>query len=207
MITVLLVDDHPLFRAGVQTLLDSVPDVELVAVAADGEGAVREATLNRPDVVLMDLTMPGMGGLEATRRIVHACPGSAVLVLSMLDDDESVLAAMRAGARGYVPKGAGQEELLAAIRAVATGGAVFGAGVAARILAGLDRSPAPAFPGLTERESEVLSLMAEGLDNRRIAERLQVSAKTVANHVSHVLTKLQARDRVEAVLRAREGGR
>jgi len=207
VITVLLVDDHPLFRAGVQTLLDSVPDVELVAVAADGEGAVREATLNRPDVVLMDLTMPGMGGLEATRRIVHACPGSAVLVLSMLDDDESVLAAMRAGARGYVPKGAGQEELLAAIRAVATGGAVFGAGVAARILAGLDRSPAPAFPGLTERESEVLSLMAEGLDNRRIAERLQVSAKTVANHVSHVLTKLQARDRVEAVLRAREGGR
>ena len=207
MITVLLVDDHPLFRAGVQTLLDSVPDVELVAVAADGEGAVREATLNRPDVVLMDLTMPGMGGLEATRRIVHACPGSAVLVLSMLDDDESVLAAMRAGARGYVPKGAGQEELLAAIRAVATGGAVFGAGVAARILAGLDRSPAPAFPGLTDRESEVLSLMAEGLDNRRIAERLQVSAKTVANHVSHVLTKLQARDRVEAVLRAREGGR
>jgi len=207
VITVLLVDDHPLFRAGVQTLLDSVPDVELVAVAADGEGAVREATLNRPDVVLMDLTMPGMGGLEATRRIVHACPGSAVLVLSMLDDDESVLAAMRAGARGYVPKGAGQEELLTAIRAVATGGAVFGAGVAARILAGLDRSPAPAFPGLTERESEVLSLMAEGLDNRRIAERLQVSAKTVANHVSHVLTKLQARDRVEAVLRAREGGR
>ncbi|HLM04365.1 MAG TPA: response regulator transcription factor [Blastococcus sp.] len=207
MITVLVVDDHPLFRAGVQTLLDSVPDVELVAVAADGEGAVREATLNRPDVVLMDLTMPGMGGLEATRRIVHACPGSAVLVLSMLDDDESVLAAMRAGARGYVPKGAGQEELLTAIRAVATGGAVFGAGVAARILAGLDRSPAPAFPGLTERESEVLSLMAEGLDNRRIAERLQVSAKTVANHVSHVLTKLQARDRVEAVLRAREGGR
>ena len=207
MITVLVVDDHPLFRAGVQTLLDSVPDVELVAVAADGEGAVREATLNRPDVVLMDLTMPGMGGLEATRRIVHACPGSAVLVLSMLDDDESVLAAMRAGARGYVPKGAGQEELLAAIRAVATGGAVFGAGVAARILAGLDRSPAPAFPGLTDRESEVLSLMAEGLDNRRIAERLQVSAKTVANHVSHVLTKLQARDRVEAVLRAREGGR
>jgi len=207
VITVLVVDDHPLFRAGVQTLLDSVPDVELVAVAADGEGAVREATLNRPDVVLMDLTMPGMGGLEATRRIVHACPGSAVLVLSMLDDDESVLAAMRAGARGYVPKGAGQEELLAAIRAVATGGAVFGAGVAARILAGLDRSPAPAFPGLTDRESEVLSLMAEGLDNRRIGERLQVSAKTVANHVSHVLTKLQARDRVEAVLRAREGGR
>ena len=207
MITILVVDDHPLFRAGVQTLLDSVADVELVAVAADGEGAIREATLAKPDVVLMDLTMPGMGGLEATRRIVQACPSSAVLVLSMLDDDESVLAAMRAGARGYVPKGAGQEELLTAIRAVATGGAVFGAGVAARILAGLDRAPAPAFPGLTDRESQVLSLMAEGLDNRRIADRLEMSPKTVANHVSRVLTKLQARDRVEAVLRAREAGR
>ena len=203
MIGVLVVDDHPLFRGGVQSLLDSVPDMTVVATAADGESAVREATLGRPDVVLMDLTMPGMGGLEATRRIVRACPGSAVLVLSMLDDDESVLAAMRAGARGYVPKGAGQEELLAAIRAVATGGAVFGAGVAGRMLASLDRSPAPAFPGLTERESEVLTLMAEGKDNREIAAQLQVSAKTVANHVSHVLAKLQARDRVEAVLRAR----
>ena len=204
MIGVLVVDDHPLFRGGVQSLLDSVPDMEVVALAADGEAAVREATLGRPDVVLMDLTMPGMGGLEATRRIVRACPGTAVLTLSMLDDDESVLAAMRAGARGYVPKGAGQEELLAAIRSVAAGGAVFGAGVAGRMLASLDRSPAPAFPGLTERESEVLTLMAEGMDNREIAARLQVSAKTVANHVSHVLTKLQARDRVEAVLRARD---
>jgi len=203
VIGVLVVDDHPLFRGGVQSLLDSVPDMEVVAVAADGEAAVREATLGHPDVVLMDLTMPGMGGLEATRRIVRACPGTAVLTLSMLDDDESVLAAMRAGARGYVPKGAGQEELLAAIRSVAAGGAVFGAGVAGRMLASLDRSPAPAFPGLTERESEVLTLMAEGMDNREIAARLQVSAKTVANHVSHVLTKLQARDRVEAVLRAR----
>jgi DNA-binding NarL/FixJ family response regulator len=204
VIGVLVVDDHPLFRGGVQSLLDSVPDMAVVATAADGESAVREATLARPDVVLMDLTMPGMGGLEATRRILRACPGSAVLVLSMLDDDESVLAAMRAGARGYVPKGAGQEELLAAIRAVATGGAVFGAGVAGRMLASLDRSPTPAFPGLTDRESEVLALMAEGMDNREIAARLQVSAKTVANHVSHVLTKLQARDRVEAVLRARD---
>jgi DNA-binding NarL/FixJ family response regulator len=204
---ILVVDDHPLFRDGVTALLNSVADTEVVGTAGDGDAAVREATLTRPDVVLMDLHMPGTSGLEATRRLARATPDAAVLVLSMLDDDESVLAAMRAGARGYVLKGAGQEELLAAIRAVAAGGAVFGAAVAGRMLAALDR-PAPAtpqFPGLTEREAQVLSLMADGRDNRSIAHELGVSAKTVANHVSHVLTKLQARDRVEAVLRAREG--
>jgi len=207
VIRLLVVDDHPLFRAGVGALFASVDDTEVVATAADGDGAVREAVLTRPDVVLMDLALPGTGGLEATRRIVQACPDTVVLVLTMLEDDDSVLAAMRAGARGYVVKGAGQEELLAAIRAVAAGGAVFGAAVAGRMLAALDR-PAPAtpqFPGLTEREAQVLSLMADGRDNRSIAHELGVSAKTVANHVSHVLTKLQARDRVEAVLRAREG--
>jgi DNA-binding NarL/FixJ family response regulator len=206
---VLVVDDHPLFTAGVTALLSSVEDTEVVATAADGEAAVREATLTRPDVVLMDLNLPGTSGLEATRRIAKASPESVVLVLSMLDDDESVLAAMRAGARGYVLKGAGQEELLAAIRAVAAGGAVFGAAVAGRMLATLDRpGPAtPQFPELTEREAEVLSLMAEGRDNRSIAAELGVSSKTVANHVSHVLTKLQARDRVEAVLRVRDARR
>ena len=204
---VLVVDDHPLFTAGVTGLLSSVADTEVVATAADGEAAVREATLHRPDVVLMDLNLPGTSGLEATRRIAKASPESVVLVLSMLDDDESVLAAMRAGARGYVLKGAGQEELLAAIRAVAAGGAVFGAAVAGRMLAALDAPPpAPAFPGLTEREAQVLSSMAEGRDNREIAAELHVSAKTVANHVSHILTKLQARDRVDAVLRARDPG-
>jgi DNA-binding NarL/FixJ family response regulator len=205
---VLVVDDHPLFTAGVTALLSSVEDTEVVATAADGEAAVREATLCRPDVVLMDLNLPGMSGLEATRRIAKASPESVVLVLSMLDDDESVLAAMRAGARGYVLKGAGQEELLAAIRSVAAGGAVFGAAVAGRMLAALDAPPpAPAFPGLTEREAQVLARMAEGRDNREIAAELQVSAKTVANHVSHILSKLQARDRVDAVLRARDPGR
>jgi DNA-binding NarL/FixJ family response regulator len=206
---VLVVDDHPMFRAGVTGLLNSVDDTEVVGSAGDGDAAVREATLARPDVILMDLDLPGTSGLEAIRRIAKASPESAVLVLSMLDDDDSVLAAMRAGARGYVLKGAGQEELLAAIRAVAAGGAVFGAAVAGRMLATLDR-PSPAtsqFPELTDREAEVLSLMAEGRDNRSIAAELGVSAKTVANHVSHVLTKLQARDRVEAVLRAREARR
>ena len=204
---VLVVDDHPMFTAGVSALLSSVEDTEVVATAADGEAAVREATLHRPDVVLMDLNLPGTSGLEATRRIGKASPESVVLVLSMLDDDESVLAAMRAGARGYVLKGAGQEELLAAIRSVAAGGAVFGAAVAGRMLAALDAPPpAPAFPGLTEREAQVLSLMAEGRDNREIAAELSVSSKTVANHVAHILTKLQARDRVDAVLRARDPG-
>ena len=206
---ILVVDDHPLFRAGVSGLLATVGDTEVVGTAGDGEAAVREATLTRPDVILMDLDLPGISGLEAIRRIAKASPESAVLVLSMLDDDESVLAAMRAGARGYVLKGAGQEELLAAIRAVAAGGAVFGAAVAGRMLAALERPEqvdAP-FPELTEREAEVLGLMADGRDNRSIAAELGVSAKTVANHVSHVLTKLQARDRVEAVLRAREARR
>ena len=200
---VLVVDDHPLYVAGVTGLLDSVGDIEVVGTAGDGEAALREATLARPDVVLMDLNLPGMSGLEATRRILAASPESAVVVLTMLDDDGSVLAAMRAGARGYVLKEAGQEELLATIRAVAAGGAVVGAAVAGRMLAALDAKPAPAFPELTERESEVLTLMADGWDNRRIAAELGVSAKTVANHVSHILVKLQARDRVEAVLRAR----
>lgn len=206
---ILVVDDHPLFRDGVTALLSSVPDTEVVGAAGDGDAAVREATLTRPDVILMDLDLPGTSGLEATRRIAKTRPESAVLVLSMLDDDESVLAAMRAGARGYVLKGAGQEELLAAIRAVAAGGAVFGAAVAGRMLAALDRPgpTTPQFPELTEREAQVLTLMAEGRDNRAIAAELGVSAKTVANHVSHVLTKLQARDRVEAVLRVRDGQR
>lgn len=204
-----VVDDHPLFRDGVTALLASVPDTEVVGAAGDGEGAVREALLTRPDVILMDLDLPGISGLESTRRIAKARPESAVLVLSMLDDDESVLAAMRAGARGYVLKGAGQEELLAAIRAVAAGGAVFGAAVAGRMLAALSHPgpTTPQFPELTAREAQVLSLMAEGRDNRAIATELGVSAKTVANHVSHVLTKLQARDRVEAVLRVRDARR
>jgi DNA-binding NarL/FixJ family response regulator len=205
VIRLLVVDDHPLFRAGVGALFDSVEDTEVVATAADGDGAVREATLARPDVVLMDLALPGTGGLEATRRIVQACPGTAVLVLTMLEDDDSVLAAMRAGASGYVVKGAGQEELLAAVRTVAAGGAVFGASVAAGLLQSLTAPPpVNPFPELTDREAEVLSLMAEGRDNREIALTLGVSSKTVANHVSRVLAKLQARDRVEAVLRARD---
>jgi DNA-binding NarL/FixJ family response regulator len=173
-----------------------VPDTEVVATAADGEAAVKEATLARPDVVLMDLNLPGTSGLEAIRRIAKASPETVVLVLSMLDDDESVLAAMRAGARGYVLKGAGQEELLAAIRAVAAGGAVFGAAVAGRMLDTLDRPPpSPVFDGLTAREAEVLALVVEHLTNADIAARLHLSPRTVESHVANLLAKTGTTDR------------
>jgi DNA-binding NarL/FixJ family response regulator len=169
--------------------------------AGDGETAVRRTLELRPDVVLMDLNLPGTSGLEATRRIVAGAPETAVLVLTMVDDDDSVMAALRVGARGYLLKGAAQEEVLAGLRTVATGGAVFGPGAAARVLRG---GAAPGYGAdLTERESEVLALVAEGRSNAEIARTLGVSLKTVQNHVSHVLAKLQVRDRTQAALRIR----
>ena len=198
MIRVLVVDDHPLFRTGLTGLLETVPDIEVVGQAGDGDAAVSRAVELEPDVVLMDLNLPTTPGLEATRRIVAAVPGCAVLVLTMVADDASVVAALRVGARGYVLKEAGQDEVLAAIRTVAAGGAVFGPGVAARLL---DR-PAPGAE-LTRRESEVLALLARGSTNSEIARELGVSLKTVQNHVSSVLAKLQVRDRTQAVLRVR----
>lgn len=199
MIRVLVVDDHPLFRDGLGALLATVPDLEVVGSVGDGESAVRRAVETRPDVVLMDLNLPVVPGIEATRRIVAATPQTAVLVLTMVDDDDSVMAALQVGARGYVLKGAGQEEVLAAIRAVAAGGAVFGPGVAGRVLGGR-RGPSY---DLTEREAEVLALLANGMSNAEIAREIGVSLKTVQNHVSRVLTKMQVRDRTQAALRVR----
>jgi DNA-binding NarL/FixJ family response regulator len=199
MIRVLVVDDHPMFREGLRGLLATVPDVDVLDAVGDGDEAVRRAADLGPDVVLMDLNLPGMPGLEAIRRIARLPGPPAVLVLTMVDDDDSVTAALQVGARGYLLKGAVQEEILAAIRAVAAGGAVFGAGAAERVLAGRQRYNAQ----LTEREAEVLALVAAGRSNTEIAAELGLSLKTVQNHVAKVLAKLQVRDRTQAAFRAR----
>ncbi len=198
-IRVLVVDDHPLFRDGMTGLLATVPDVEVVGTAGTGEDAVRLCIEHAPDVVLMDLNLPGISGLEAIRRVVRDQPGTAVLVVTMVDDDEAVATALRIGARGYLLKGAAQEEVLAALRTVADGGAIIGKGLAARVL---DEGRRRYDADLSPREAEVLALVAEGVDNAGIARELGISLKTVQNHVSHVLAKLQVGDRTQAALRA-----
>jgi DNA-binding NarL/FixJ family response regulator len=207
---VLVADDHPTFRRGLAALLDSLEEFDLVGDAADGETVVALTAELLPDVVVMDLNMPGMNGVEATRHIVTAHPDVAVLVLTMLDEDESVFAAMRAGARGYVVKGADTDDVLRALASVARGDAVFGPAVAGRVLSYLTRPLAARdpvmFPELTDREREVLGLLARGMSNSAIARELVVAPKTVRNHVSNVFTKLQVADRAEAVARARDAG-
>jgi DNA-binding NarL/FixJ family response regulator len=205
---VLIVDDHPVFREGLAGLLATLPDVEIAGTAGTAEEALAGLHDTAPDVVLMDINLPGASGVEATRRVLAAAPATAVLVVSMVDDDDSVFAALAAGARGYVLKGASAGEITAALRTVATGGAVFGAGIASRLLATTrTRSPSPAPPpghdDLTARERQVLDLLADGASNRQIARSLGVSLKTVQNHVSRILDKLQAADRTQAALRAR----
>jgi DNA-binding NarL/FixJ family response regulator len=207
---VLIADDHPLFREGLRGRLDRVADVAVVGEAASGDEAVELAHKLEPDVILMDIKMPGLNGIEATREIQQASPQIGVLVLTMFEDDDSVFAAMRAGAKGYLLKDSGGEGVVHAIRAVASGEAVFGPGVAERIMGffAAPRAAAPqrAFPELTEREEEVLSLVAQGKSNREIARQLFVSLKTVRNHVSNILLKLQVADRAQAVIRARDAG-
>ncbi|WP_298130272.1 response regulator transcription factor [Micropruina sp.] len=206
---VLVVDDHPLYRDGLVTAISTMPEVDVVGTAADGLEAIAEAARLTPDVVVMDLHMPRLNGIEATRRIVAGQPAVAVLVLTMLDGDDSVFAAMRAGARGYLVKGADRQEIRQALDAVARGGVVFSAGIATRVLgffAGGGSSPAVPFPELTEREREILDLVARGLTNTEIASRLVLSPKTVRNHVSNVFGKLQVASRAEAVAQARDAG-
>ncbi len=205
---VLVVEDHPLFRKGVVALLQTVPDVAVAGVATTGEEAVSQAAALRPDVVLMDLQLPGMSGIEATRAIVAADPGVRVLVLSLFEDEESVFLALRAGARGYVLKDADEDELTGALRAVARGEAIFSQAVAGRVLAFFARpqDTPKVFPALTDREREILGLIARGRANPAIARALSLSPKTVANYVSAIFAKLQVADRAEAMIRAREAG-
>jgi DNA-binding NarL/FixJ family response regulator len=208
-IRVVLVDDHPVVRSGLRALVESLGGFEVVGEAADGEAAVREAQLHHPDVVVMDVLMPGVDGVEATRRIVAAVPGTAVLVLSMAEDDDVVFSAMQAGARGYLLKGAAQDEIDRALRAVVAGEAIFGPGVATRVLghfsAGRRAGDEP-FPDLTPREREVLEHVAAGRRNAAIGEALGMAPKTVANHLSSIFAKLQVTDRAEAIVRARDQG-
>ena len=209
-IRVLIVDDHPVYRDGLRGLVERAPDLELVGEAETGAEAVALAAERRPAIILMDLRMPEMSGIEATRRIVAADPSVGVLVLTMSEDDDSLFAAMRAGARGYIPKDADAEELLMAIRAAAVGETIFGASVGRRLMpffaAGGGGRSAAAFPELTRRELEILELIAAGCSNAEIGQRLGIAPKTVRNHVANVLNKLRVADRSQAIVRAREAG-
>lgn len=209
-IRILIADDHQIFRDGLRALLASAPETELVGEATTGAEAAALAAQLQPDVVLMDIQMPGGNGIEAAAQIVAMSPHIGVLMVTMFEDDPTVFAAIRAGARGYVLKGARHEEMLRAIRAVAGGEAIFSPAIATRMVAffGQLRPQAPPrlFPELSDREREVLALLAQGDKNAEIAERLVLSPKTVRNHVSNILSKLQVADRTEAILRARESG-
>jgi DNA-binding NarL/FixJ family response regulator len=209
-IRVLIADDHPLFRDGMHGLLTSVPETEVVGEAETGDNAIRLAGELIPDVILMDIKMPGENGISATRQILSAHPQIKILMVTMFEDDDSVFAAMRAGANGYLLKDSRQDEVLRAIQAVANGEAIFSPGVAQRMMGffkGTSRSEKlPAFPELSEREQEILSMIARGMSNAEIAATLVLSLKTVQNHVSNILNKLQVADRVQAAIRAREAG-
>ena len=208
LVRVMVADDHPVFRDGLASLLDPLDGIEVVARAADGAEAVAMVAEHRPDVVVMDVQMPELNGIEATRRIVAEHPEVGVLVLTMGEDDGTVLSALRAGARGYLRKGAEQDEIVAAIRTVHGGGVVFGASLAARIAEILTPAARPEkpFPELTERETEILDRIAAGRNNGQIAAELYLSPKTIRNNVSSILAKLQATDRAEVIIRARDAG-
>ena len=214
-IRIFIADDHTMFREGLRALFMALPDIEVVGEAANGTAAVAQVAALQPDVVLMDINMPELNGIEATRQILSVQPGMGIIMVTMLEDDASVFAAMRAGARGYVLKGAHHDEILQAIRAVATGQAVFGPAIATRMMNFFQGLNLPvsktgvaiqAFPELTEREREVLVLIAQGVSNKEIAEKLVISMKTVSNHITNIFGKLQVADRAQAIIRARDAG-
>ena len=211
-IRVVIADDHPVVRGGLRALLSTIDGIEVVGEAEDGEGAVREVQLSRPDVLLVDIRMPVLDGVGATRRVREAVPETAVLVLTMYDDDATLFTAMQAGARGYLLKGADQEEIVGAIRAVAAGQAIFGPGIASRVLGYFASPPvaqAPAdepFPELTARERDILTLLADGRRTADIAAELYLSPKTVSNNLTTIFAKLEVADRAAAIIRAREHG-
>lgn len=215
-IRILIADDHPVFRFGLRALLNAVPDTEVVGEVTRGDEVVDLVMSLQPDVILMDINMPGVNGIEATRRIREANMDARILIVTMLEDD-TVFAAIRAGARGYVIKGAEPSEVLRAIRSVADGEAIFSPGIAERLMHYFAAPPAvlngttqpaesPAFPDLTERERDVLELIAQGLTNSAIAERLVLSPKTVRNYITEIFSKLQVADRAQAIIRARNAG-
>lgn len=211
-ITILIADDHPPFRSGLRALLESSQDVAVVGEVGTGTEAVIQAAKLQPDVILMDIQMADLNGIEATRRILHTSPHIAILVLTMFEDDDFVFAALRAGARGYLLKGTMKADLLRAIHAVSSGEAIFGAAIARRLMNYFTEVQQPTkqmqfvFPELTEREREILNLIAGHLSNNEIASELNISLKTVRNHVSNIFSKLQVVDRAQAILKAREAG-
>ena len=211
-IRILVVDDHTLFREGLTALLQATPDTEVVDVAGTGTEAIIRAEHHAPDVILMDIMMPDMNGVEATRRILADQPHIGVIMLTMLEEDDSLFAALCAGARGYVLKGADKAEVLRTVRAVAGGEALFGPAMASRLTrffqhsAVKEKNTLNPFPDLTERERELLTLMAQGKSNQEIADELHISGKTVSNHISNIFNKLQVADRAQAIVRARASG-
>jgi DNA-binding NarL/FixJ family response regulator len=209
-LTVLMADDHVLFRDGLRALLSAAPDLELVGEASTGEDAIALAARLQPDVILMDLKLPGITGIEATREILRESPHVGVLMVTMFDEESVIFAAMRAGARGYLLKGATHAEMLRAIRAIGAGEAIFSPAIARRLMeffAQLRPATSPlVFPELSEREREILDLIAQGRKNHEIASQLVLSPHTVRNYVSNIISKLQVADRAHAILRAREAG-
>jgi DNA-binding NarL/FixJ family response regulator len=209
---VVIVDDHPVVRRGLRALLESLEDVDVVGEATDGVAALREVQVTQPDVVLMDVQMPVMDGVEATRRLAGSCPDVAVLILTMLDDDSTVFSAIQAGARGYILKGADQDEILRALQSVVAGEVIFGPGVAAQVLRYFANPPLSiregerSFPELSDRELSILKLVAEGERTSAIAAELHLSPKTVSNHLTSIFAKLHVASRAEAIVVARERG-